>query len=262
MPSGDQLPTDVIPGGGGSSSFTTSDVDLSTSPWSAAISEEFTPFFVTATSDPGTGSPHYTKTLLTSDYPVNSDVDDWNAYLVMGGFNNSASLLTLNFRTQLNGTNFTTGSGAMNVTGGRWWTFLMPVSSNTQTQAGDTVGVRLWCSTTNQIDVRAASILLIPRTFLTNINGFKWFGGGGQGVLSCNLSGWTDTNLNFNNFVGAVGNYSGASFNNTLPLYTPVPKGVALRIMPGSTASASVGNLTVKTLGTLPTFKVQKSILP
>jgi len=262
MPSGDQLPTDVIPGGGGSSSFSTNDVDLSASPWSAAISEEFSPFFVTATSDPGVASPHYTKTLLTSNYPVNTDVDDWNAYLVMGGFNNSASTLTLNFRTQLNSTNLTTGNGSMNVIAGRWWTFLMPVSSTTATQAGDTVGVRLWCTTTNQIDVRAASILLLPRTFLTNINGFKWFGGGAQGALSPNLAGWVDTNLNFNNFVGAIGTYTGATFNNTLPLYTPVPKGVALRIMSNSTTYASIGNLTTQSLGTLPTFKVQKAVLP
>lgn len=122
------------------------------------------PTLIAATSKPV--SPQFTYTLLSANIPTVAVDATYQAYISYGGKNTDAvDPHDVNMRLTLNGVEVGVSDEqitAVDPTTPFW--YAIGVFATAPVAAGDVLGIKLWCDTTNKIDLRYVSIYVVVRT--------------------------------------------------------------------------------------------------
>lgn len=170
------------------STMTSSTIDLSGAAYTTVIDDDVADTLISDTSKPA--NPQYTKTITT--LPTDTvDVQDYCVIITIGGQNtDGASARTINVIPTRNGTEVDTAR-SVSVTNGQNWRAAWCLGGAALV-ANDVIGVKMWSSVTNTNDYRYVTIYIVPRQFISTLNGmYILLVGGTVLTLSGAISGVT-----------------------------------------------------------------------
>lgn len=215
-------------GGGGSITTTSTMLDLSTA--RTIIDDDVANTLITDTSKPG--SPQYTYTVTSGNLPSSAYVQDYMAFLTIGGFNNEAvTTRAINCRPTLNGVEVDADRSA-NVTAQRYWAVMFQFSA-AALAANDVLGIKMWAAVSGQIDYRYATIYIVPR-YLAAISNEIWSAYGTGNSISTAAGAVSGVNYGSLSPVSTSPNYTDPTTTDNVSIGAPTILTEPLQIALGS----------------------------
>lgn len=141
-------------------------LDFSSADFVRAVDVDPNDTTITDLSKPA--NPQITHTVTADEIPdnTNNDVDEFNSIFSVGGKNNNGSTArTLSYRFTLNGVEVGSSDSTISVTASRFYVIGFKFAT-LALQAGDVLGVKLWCTTSaTDLDYQVGVIYIFPKKY-------------------------------------------------------------------------------------------------